>query len=651
MANDNNKNGGMISDFPMYIFTQGENYESYKMLGAHPCKGENGEDGYLFAVWAPNAKSVSVVCDANGWRREDGYMFLHTDFGIWERFIEGAKPGENYKYSIETQSGEIILKADPYAFFSEVRPANASVTTDLSYDWHDEKWLKTRSEAEPYSRPISIYETHLGSWKTHEDGSLYNYREMADELVSYLVDMGYTHIEIMPICEYPFDGSWGYQVTGYYSVNSRYGSPTDFKYFVDKCHEAGIGVIMDWVPAHFPKDAFGLAKFDGTCLYEHPDSRRGEHYEWGTLIFNWEKSEIFSFLISNAIFWLSEYHLDGLRVDAVSSMLYLDYNRRDGEWLPNKYGGKENIEAIEFFRKLNSEVFRRFPNTLMIAEESTAWGGVTHPVHEGGLGFNFKWNMGWMNDILKYMSMDPYFRRFNHNLVTFSFMYAFSENYILALSHDEVVHGKKSLIEKMYGTYEEKFAGLRLFYAYMFAHPGKKLLFMGDDIAQFIEWRYYEGLDWQLLDYDMHRKFNFYCKTLNEFYKSQPALYENEQDWNGFQWINANDDEHSIISFVRYSKEGKDSVICVANFTPVGYNTYTIGVPSDGIYSVVLNTNDEKFGGDGAGSGKYMAKKESFGDFEYSIKITVPALTSIYLKKGELAHAPNAKGAKTSKKA
>ncbi len=484
---------------------------------------------------------------------------------------------------------------------------------------------------------MSIYETHLGSWKMHDDGSFWNYREMAGELVDYVKNMGYTHIEIMPVCEYPYDGSWGYQVTGYYSINSRYGNPTDFKYFVDKCHEAGIGVIMDWVPAHFPKDAHGLAKFDGTCLYEHPDSRRGEHYEWGTLIFNWEKSEIFSFLISNAIFWLSEYHLDGLRVDAVSSMLYLDYNRRDGEWLPNKYGGKENIEAIEFFRKLNSEVFLRFPNTLMIAEESTAWGGVTHPVQEGGLGFNFKWNMGWMNDILKYMSMDPYFRRFNHNLVTFSFMYAFSENYILAMSHDEVVHGKKSLIEKMYGTYEEKFAGLRLFLAYMFAHPGKKLLFMGDDIAQFIEWRYYEGLDWQLLNYEMHQKFNLYCKSLNSFYTSQPALFENEQSWDGFKWINANDSEHSIISFIRYSKDKKDRVICVANFTPVGYNAYTIGVPKSGVYEVIFSTNDEKFGGDGTGIGKYMAKKESFGELDYSIKITVPPLSAMYIKKGKLA--------------
>ncbi len=439
-----------IDDAAMYLFNNGTNYESYRMLGAHKADG-----GYRFAVWAPNAVSVSVVCDSNGWDRDIGVMQKHNDSGIWELFMPNVCEGENYKFSILTRRGDILMKADPYAFYSEVRPDTASVTADLSYEWNDKKWLDKRAATEPYDKPVNIYEMHFGSWKTHEDGSFLTYREMADELIPYITKMGYTHIELMPICEYPYDGSWGYQVTGYYSANSRYGKPADLKYFIDKCHLNGIGVIMDWVPAHFPKDAHGLAQFDGTALFEHPDSRRGEHKEWGTLVFDWTKTEIFSFLISNAIFWIGEYHMDGLRVDAVSSMLSVD-NRRDGEWLPNKYGGKENLEAIDFLQKLNCAVFERFPNVLMIAEESTAWGGVTMPADSGGLGFNFKWNMGWMHDILDYMQCDPLFRKGNHNKLTFPMMYAFAENYILALSHDEVVHGKRSLLDKMWGAYEEK---------------------------------------------------------------------------------------------------------------------------------------------------------------------------------------------------
>lgn len=496
--------GTYIDDAPMYLFNQGVNYESYRMLGAHRGKSFSGKDGYLFAVWAPHAKSVSVVCDGNGWDRNKGRMYKHMDFGIWEVFLEGIEPGQCYKYSIETFRGDIFLKSDPYAFYSEVRPANASITTELNYEWDDKKWIDKRTKTEPYDQPINIYEMHFSSWKTHEDESYLTYTEMADELIPYVKKMGYTHIEVMPLSEYPFDASWGYQVTGYYSANSRFGKPDELKYFIDKCHQNDIGVIMDWVPAHFPKDGFALAKFDGECLFEHPDSRRGEHKEWGTLVFDWTKTEIWSFLISNALFWLQEFHFDGLRVDAVSSMLYLDYNRNDGEWLPNKYGGKENLEAIEFLQKLNMAVFELLPNVMMIAEESTAWGGVTSPAHKGGLGFNFKWNMGWMHDVLDYMQCDPLFRKGNHYKLTFPMMYAFAENYILALSHDEVVHGKRSLIDKMWGTYEEKFSELRLLYAYMYSHPGKKLLFMGGEFGQFIEWRFAEQLDWGLEEYDGH---------------------------------------------------------------------------------------------------------------------------------------------------
>lgn len=625
------RESGILNQELMYLYNTGQNYECYHILGAHRHTSAEGKQGFLFSVWAPNAQSVSVVCDSNGWDRDKGIMILHKEFGIWERFLEGVQVGENYKFSIETPSGKIILKADPVAFYSEVRPATASVTVDIGYEWNDKKWMKHRAVTPPYDKPINIYELHFGSWKTHEDGSYLSYTEMADALIPYLTEMGYTHVELLPLSEYPFDGSWGYQVSGYYSANSRYGTPVQFKEFIDRCHGAGIGVLMDWVPAHFPKDDFALAKFDGTCLYEHPDSRRGEHFEWGTLVFDWTKAEIFSFLISNAVFWLSEYHLDGLRVDAVSSMLYLDYNRPSGEWLPNKYGGKENLEAIEFLRQLNRVVFERFPNVLMIAEESTSWGGVTKPAHEGGLGFNYKWNMGWMNDMLRYMSMDPYFRKFNHDSLTFSMMYSYSENFILAFSHDEVVHGKKSLIDKMYGTYEEKFAGLRLLYAYMYAHPGKKLLFMGDEFAQFIEWRFYEQLDWVLLDYETHRQMMEYSKQLNHFYKEHKALHANDMDWDGFEWINAADADRSILSFIRSG--GRERVVVVANFTPVEYGDYVIGVPSAGEYEVVFSTDDKAFGGRGIGKAKYKAVKKDFGTFTHTLKIDVPPLSAIYLKK------------------
>ena len=624
-----------IDEAPMYLFNQGTNYESYKMLGAHKMRNSEGESGYLFAVWAPAAVSVSVVCDGNDWDREQGKMYRHSNSGIWEMFIPGITEGQNYKFSIETRDGQIQLKSDPFAFQSEVRPANASVTSDLNYSWNDKKWLDKRGQTPPYDKPINIYEMHFGSWKTKEDGSYYTYTEMADLLIPYLKKMGYTHVEFMPICEYPFDGSWGYQVTGYYSANSRYGKPTELKALIDVLHQNGIGVIMDWVPAHFPKDSFGLAKFDGTPLFEHPDSRRGEHKEWGTLVFDWTRTEIFSFLISNALFWLGEYHLDGLRVDAVSSMLYLDYNRRDGEWLPNIHGGKENLEAINFLQRLNSAVFERFPNVLMIAEESTAWGGVTKPVYEGGLGFNFKWNMGWMHDILDYMQCDPLFRKGNHNKLTFPMMYAFAENYILALSHDEVVHGKRSLLDKMWGSYEEKFSELKLLFAFMYAHPGKKLLFMGGEFGQFSEWRFAEQLDWMLDDYTSHAKLHKFSADLNHFYCEHPSLYEIEResgDWKGFKWLNAEDSSNSVLSFMRADEKGSEKLAVLLNFTPMARHKYRVGVPESGEYEVVLNTNARSYGGDGKGSRKVKTRKTPANGFLYSIEVDLPPLTGLYLK-------------------
>ena len=619
----------------MYLFNEGKHYNAYRMLGAHR-ETRGRKSGYRFTVWAPNAKSVSLVCNSNGWDGAANPMTLYPEHGIWETFIEGISEGEVYKYLIETRNGALIYKADPFAFMSELRPATASVTADLTYEWGDGKWMAARKETAPYDKAINIYEMHLGSFKTHEDGSFLTYREMAKEAIPYIKKQGYTHIELMPLSEYPFDGSWGYQVTGYYAATSRYGHPRDLKYFIDKCHEAGLSVIMDWVPAHFPKDSHGLARFDGSCLYEHPDSRLGEHKEWGTLVFDWTKTEIHSFLISNAVFWLEEFHFDGLRVDAVSSMLYLDYNR-GGDWVPNKFGGKENLDAIEFLQKLNTAVFERFPNVMMIAEESTAWGGVTKPVYDGGLGFNFKWNMGWMNDILKYMSMDPYFRGSNHNLLTFSMVYAFAENYILPLSHDEVVHGKKSLIDKMYGDYEEKFKSLRLLYSYMYAHPGKKLLFMGDEFAQFIEWRFAEGLDWLLLDYDRHAQMLEFTKELNKFYKKHKAFYENDSDWDGFAWINPGDTEHSTISFIRKSRSGREKIIAIMNFAAAEHKNYKVGVPYSGEYEVVLSSDDKRFGGGDGFKKVYKAQKEKADDFDYSIELDLPALSAAYLKhKGAL---------------
>ncbi len=621
-----------IDDVAMYLFNNGTNYESYKMFGAHKTE-VNGKKGYRFAVWAPNAKSVSVVGDMNGWDRCINPMKKHKNSGIWELFVEGITENQRYKFSIEKADGNVSLKADPYAFYSELRPDTASVTADLTYKWNDEKWMNKRFVTPLYDKPVNIYEMHFGSWKTHSDGSFLSYTEMIDELIPYLKKSGFTHIELMPIAEYPFDGSWGYQVTGYYSVTSRYGHPTEFKAFVDACHKNGIGVIVDWVPAHFPKDEHGLSRFDGSYLFENPDSRLGEHKEWGTLVFDWTKTEVWSFLISNALFWFDEYHIDGLRVDAVSSMLYLDYNR--DEWLPNKHGGRENVDAIEFLQKLNKAVFERFPNVLMIAEESTAWGGVTMPAHKGGLGFNYKWNMGWMHDILDYMEYDPVYRKWHHEKLTFPMMYAASENYILPLSHDEVVHGKKSLLDKMWGRYEEKFAELRLLYAYMYAHPGKKLLFMGGEFGQFAEWRFGEELDWCLDDYELHRKMRKYCEKLNKIYKESSSLYEIEREmgeWKGFKWLNADDRDNSVLSFMRINRDETERIAVVLNFTTVERKSYTIGVPYEGEYEVILSSNSKAFGGDGKGTRKCTAKKVEADGYPYSVKVDLKPLTALYLK-------------------
>ncbi len=621
-----------ISDFQMYLFNKGENFQSYKMLGVHKVE-INESYGYRFAVWAPNAKSVSVIGSFNNWSG-DGYGLekIGTS-GVWCGFFCGINEGDLYKYHIEGCDGIFYDKADPYAVASELRPGTASVVLELScFKWSDKAWISKREKTNWITEPINIYEVHAGSWKTHEDGSFFTYRELADELIPYVKDMGYTHIELMPVTEYPFDGSWGYQVTGYFAATSRYGKPEDLKYFVDCCHRSGIAVIMDWVPAHFPRDAHGLRMFDGGPVYEYADTRMGEHKDWGTMVFDYSRFEVISFLISSAYFWAEEYHFDGLRVDAVSSMLYRNYSRNDGEWVANIYGGSENLEAISFFQKLNSVMMTDFPGFMMIAEESTAWPNVTKPPKDGGLGFLFKWNMGWMNDTLRYMAMDSYFRKDNHSLLTFLMMYAYSENFILPLSHDEVVHGKASLVNKMFGLYDEKFAAYRTMLGYYMAMPGKKLMFMGGEIAQFIEWRYYESLEWNLLDFDKHKALQNFVKDINKFYKDNKSFWEFEQSWDGFSWINECDNENSVISFMR--KGNRDTTIIVANFTPIDRPVYKIGVPSAGEYEVVICSDDEKYGG----SGKrceytYKAKKQQFADLPYTIEIGIEGNSVLYIKK------------------
>lgn len=601
---------GFITEVDRYLFGQGTHYEIYEKLGAHP-KTYKNQDGMYFAVWAPHAAQVSLVGDFNGWNPDANPMSVLADSGIWEIFIPGMSVGELYKYAITTTSGKILFKADPYAFSAEYRPGTASVTADINnFKWSDEKWMTARSSMVPEEAPLSIYEVHLGSWRKKnrpEKDGYYTYKEAAQELAAYVKEMGYTHVELMGIAEHPFDGSWGYQVTGYFAPTSRYGLPKDFMYFVNYLHKQGIGVILDWVPAHFPKDAHGLADFDGQPLYEYADPRKGEHPDWGTKVFDYEKNEVKNFLIANAIYWIEKFHVDGLRVDAVASMLYLDYGRKDGEWVPNKYGGNQNLEAIEFFKHLNSILSGRGNGAIVIAEESTAWPNVTRRPEENGLGFTFKWNMGWMHDFLEYMKLDPYFRKYNHNKMTFGLTYFTSENFILVLSHDEVVHLKCSMINKMPGLYEDKFANLKAGYTFMMGHPGKKLLFMGQEFGQWHEWDEKTALDWHLLGEEKHLELQSYVKDLLHLYRKYPALYRLDNDWDGFQWINANDGDRSIFSFIRRDKTGKKNLLFIINFTPVSRPDYCIGVPKKGKYTLLLDNEHGLFPSSSAPSYKSSA--------------------------------------------
>ena len=620
-----------ITEFDQYLFGQGTHYDLYNKLGAHPMTVD-GEEGVYFAVWAPNAAAVSIVGDFNEWDENATPMERLEPLGIYEIFLPEMKIGDIYKYCVTAQDGKKTLKADPYGFQAELRPNNASVVADISdFKWHDSRWMKKREKFDDKKNPMFVYEVHPGSWKKHEqteedEDGFYNYREIAHELAAYVKDMGYTHVELMGIAEHPFDGSWGYQVTNYFAPTSRHGSPEDFQYFMDYMHEHNIGVILDWVPAHFPRDAFGLAEFDGTCLYEYADPRKGEHPDWGTKVFDYGKTEVQNFLICNALFWLEHYHVDGLRVDAVASMLYLDYGREDGQWVPNIYGGNENLEAIEFFKHLNTIVKKRNPGIVMIAEESTAWPKVTDKAEYGGLDFSLKWNMGWMHDFLEYMKLDPYFRKYNHTKMNFAMVYAYSENYMLVLSHDEVVHLKCSMIEKMPGSYDDKFKNLMAGYAFMTGHPGKKLLFMGQDFGQHREWSEKRELDWFLLDKEPNRHLQAFVKELLHLYKNNKCLYEYDCYPEGFEWINADDGDRSIFSFVRHSESGKSNMLFIINFTPVERPDYRVGTTCRRKHTLVLSSDDKKFGGTGKRRPKEYkpAKKECDGR-KYSFRYKLPA--------------------------
>jgi 1,4-alpha-glucan branching enzyme len=622
-----------------YCYGKGESmekqdiYRSYQTLGAHVAE-RSGTKGIAFSVWAPNAQKVRVVGDFNAWSGEAHEMKWAEKQGIWSLFIPALQDGTLYKYEIHTRQGNVFLKSDPYAFYSEVRPGTASVIAALdTYTWHDGDWMRSRGKQSWLHKPVNIYEVHLGSWKRKADGAFYTYRELADELIEYVLEMGFTHIEVLPLTEHPLDGSWGYQTTGYFSATSRYGKPEDFMYFVDCCHQHGIGIIMDWVPGHFCKDNHGLRMFDGTPLYEYKDGKRADTGEWGTLAFDLGKPEVQSFLISSALFWFDVYHIDGLRVDAVASMLYLDFGKREGEWTPNRHGGRENLEAIDFLRKLNETIFRLHPDALMMAEESTAWPLVSAPVYLGGLGFNYKWNMGWMNDMLRYTEMDPIHRKWHHELLTFSFYYAFSENFVLPLSHDEVVHGKKSLISKMPGDYWRKFAGLRVLYAYMAAHPGKKLLFMGGEFGQFDEWNEAGQLTWSVLGYEMHQKLQDYVKDLNHIYQEEAALWAKDHEPEGFEWIDPHDYSQSIVTFMRKGVAEGEFIVVVCNFTPVVYEQYRIGVPRQGTYCEWFNSDREEYGGSGqVNEPEIQAEDIPWHNQSLSMAIKVPPLACVFFK-------------------
>ena len=617
------------SDLPVYLFKQGNNCEAYRYFGAH-IEQRAGETGVVFRVWAPHATAISVVGDFNSWKPGSHPMRKVDNDSVWELFIPGMKEYDVYKYCVTTRAGDLVYKADPYAFHAETRPSNGSKVYDLNgFVWHDEAWQNAQKKADVINGPMNIYEMHAGSWKQKEGGLPYNYSELADELIPYITEMGYTHVELLPVMEYPFDGSWGYQVTGYFAPTSRYGTPKDLMAFVDKMHEAGIGVIMDWVPAHFPKDQFGLYNFDGEACYEDPNPKRGEHKEWGTMVFDFGRSEVQSFLISSALYWLEQYHIDGLRVDAVASMLYLDYNRKQGEWEPNKDGGKENLEAVAFLRKLNDTILGRHPHKYMIAEESTAWPMVTKPASDGGLGFNFKWNMGWMNDFLDYMQCDPYFRHDHYGELTFSMLYAYSEKFVLVFSHDEVVHGKGSLAGKMPGdTQEKKFANLRTAYGFMMGHPGKKLLFMGQDFGQMDEWNEKASLEWGLLKYDIHSQMKDYVKALNHLYRTQPALYRMDYEPEGFEWINCTYNDENIVIFERKTEKPEETLLFVCNFAPVEHEKFRLGVPFAGKYKEILNSDAKQFGGSGMVNPRVkMSKKEEWDTRKNSIAINLAPMS------------------------
>lgn len=621
-------NNVFLTDTDKYLFGKGTHYEIYEKLGAHITEAD-GRKGVYFAVWAPNAAGICVVGDFNNWCGDNYEMRRHDDSGIFELFTENAHEGSLYKYLIYTKDGRMLYKADPYATYSQRRPDNASIVYDINrYQWNDGQWLAEEEKAAPTKKPMAIYEVHLGSWKKKDDGTpegFLNYRESAVQLVDYMKYMGYTHIELMGIAEHPFDGSWGYQVTGYFAPTSRYGTPEDFMYFVDYLHQNGIGVILDWVPAHFPKDEHGLANFDGTPTYEYADSRKGEHPDWGTKIFDYGRTQVISFLISNALYWVEKFHVDGLRVDAVASMLYLDYGRNQGQWVPNKYGGNGNLEAMDFFRHLNSVMRSRNPRAITIAEESTAWPGITASEEEGGLGFTFKWNMGWMHDFLEYMKLYPYFRSNNHNKMTFAMTYAYSENFILVLSHDEVVHLKCSMINKMPGEYEDKFANLKVGYTFMMGHPGKKLLFMGQDFGQWAEWSEAKSLDWHLTNENMHSDLQKYVKSLLSIYNRYKACYELDQDPEGFEWMDPDDNTRSIYSFVRKTMDGRDSILYVCNFTPVARPDFRVGVPCPGRYTLLLNEKCEE-------GTEYIAEKIPTDRMEYSIPLPLAPYGTAIIK-------------------